>query len=96
MPAFRLAQVLRCDHDNRLAGRTQSARRSLNIKATDDRLLQRERSLCVETEDDEMTNLRSFLYGIMAGILMLAGSVVFVSVVAGVKWEPVRVSGDHQ
>jgi hypothetical protein len=43
-----------------------------------------------------MTNLRSFLYGIMAGILMLAGSVVFVSVVAGVKWEPVRVSGDHQ
>lgn len=36
-------------------------------------------------------NPRAFLFGIIAGIAITLGSLIFVSVVAGVKWQPVKV-----
>lgn len=44
-------------------------------------------------------DLRAFVYGIMIGIAILIGSLAFASYLAGVKWEPVKVStltSDHQ
>jgi len=35
------------------------------------------------------TELRSFLFGCIAGILMVIGSFVAISEIAGIKWHPV-------
>lgn len=39
-----------------------------------------------------MTDLRAFTYGIMVGIAILIGSFALVSYMAGLKWQPVKVS----
>lgn len=39
-----------------------------------------------------MTDLRAFTYGIMVGIGILIGSFALVSYMAGLKWQPVKVS----
>lgn len=36
-------------------------------------------------------DLRTYLYGIMTGIAIVIGSFVFVSEIAGLKWQPVVV-----
>lgn len=37
-------------------------------------------------------DLRTFTFGIMVGIAMLIGTFAFVSYIAGLKWQPVKVS----
>lgn len=43
---------------------------------------------CAYWQEDLM-NPRTFLYGCIAGISITIGSLILVSAVAGVKWQPV-------
>lgn len=36
--------------------------------------------------------LRSFMFGIIAGIAITVASAAFASYLAGVKWEPVKIA----
>lgn len=38
-------------------------------------------------------NVRIFTYGIMTGIAVFVGTLLAVSQVAGVRWEPVKIDG---
>lgn len=36
-------------------------------------------------------NPRTFLFGAMAGIAITLGSLIAVSAIAGIKWQPVKI-----